>query len=215
MTEEKDLFQLRKRSFSQNDLNKDFWFLPKKKYHLPQIVAKNGPSFAEVVTQYFSAIFCPLFLHLIQSYFCKPKTRSQSCVNLQFDGNRKIPPFGGGGGLHGLLKPSKSVEFLRSKIQSWINGSSDDNTGSIRKFGLKWKARARKQSLRRYFTEIGLKKEKKNRNTIFSLFFVQSFLITFLLYFSGKQYQLFVKGEVWMWTPSMFIQNNQGPLYHY
>ena len=46
MTEEKDLFQLRKRSFSQNDLNKDFW----KKYHLPQIVAKNGPSFAEVVT---------------------------------------------------------------------------------------------------------------------------------------------------------------------
>ena len=46
MTEEKDLFQLRKRSFSQNDLNKDFWFFPKKKY---QIVAKNGPSFAEVV----------------------------------------------------------------------------------------------------------------------------------------------------------------------
>ena len=49
MTEEKDSFQLRKRSFSQNDLNKDFWFLPKKKYQQPQIITKNEPSFAEVV----------------------------------------------------------------------------------------------------------------------------------------------------------------------
>ena len=52
------------------------------------------------------------------------------------------------------------MEFLRSKLQVFIGDSDDDedlhnphhhhHTTRLRYFGLKWKDRARKQSLRRF-----------------------------------------------------------------
>ena len=72
------------------------------------------------------------------------------------DGRKKISPFFAG---FSVLKPSRSMEFLRSKLQVFIGDSDDDedlhnphhhHTTRLRYFGLKWKDRARKQSLRRF-----------------------------------------------------------------